>query len=100
MEITNIKLKKLFWQGKLKGIVTVTFDDAFVVHDLKIVEGKSGLFIAMPGKKISSDGSFKDIAHPINSEMRNKIQTAVLKVYEDAMKEQNFNAIALDIEEN
>jgi stage V sporulation protein G len=68
----------------MKAIVSITFDDAFVVHDVKVVEGNNGLFVAMPSRKMP-DGEFRDIAHPISSEAREIIQTAVLKAYEEAI---------------
>ena len=73
-------------EGKMKAIVSVTFDDEFVVHDIKIIEGLNGLFIAMPSRKMA-DGEFRDIAHPINSETRNKIQEAIFKKYEKTIEE-------------
>ncbi|MBR6239746.1 MAG: septation regulator SpoVG [Clostridia bacterium] len=81
MEITDIKIRRVENQSKMKGIVSVTFDDMFVVHDMKIIEGQNGLFIAMPSRKIPS-GEYKDIAHPISPVMREKIQSEILKAYE------------------
>ena len=72
----------------MKAIVSVTFDNEFVVHDIKVIEGQNGLFIAMPSRK-TPDGEFKDIAHPINTDTREKIQTSILKAYEEAMEEEN-----------
>ena len=66
MEITDIRVRKIAKEGKMKAIVSITFDDEFVVHDIKVIEGEKGLFIAMPSKK-ASDGEYRDIAHPINS---------------------------------
>ena len=80
MEITDVKIKKVASEGKLKAYVSLTFDDSFVVHNLKIIEGKEGVFVAMPNRKTKS-GEFKDIAHPINSECRNIIQTRILDEY-------------------
>ncbi|MDD4493743.1 MAG: septation regulator SpoVG [Eubacteriales bacterium] len=77
MEITDIRLRRIDTGGKMKAVVSVTFDDEFVVHDIKVIESQTGFFIAMPSRK-TSDGEFKDIAHPINSETREKIQNAVL----------------------
>ncbi len=73
MEITDIRVKKIAAEGKMKAIVSVTFDNAFVVHDIKVIEGQDKLFTAMPSRKIS-DAEFKDIAHPINSEMRELLE--------------------------
>jgi len=73
-------------EGKMKAIVSVTFDDEFVVHDIKVIEGLNGLFIAMPSRKMADD-EFRDIAHPINSKTRNKIQEAIFKEYEKNIEE-------------
>lgn len=81
MEITDIKIKKVENSGKLKAYVSVTFDDSFVVHNLKVIDGQSGKFVAMPSKK-TSKGEFKDIAHPINSEFRALLQSAILEAYD------------------
>ncbi|KJS23286.1 MAG: regulatory protein SpoVG [Peptococcaceae bacterium BICA1-8] len=84
MNITDVRIRKINVDGRMKAIVSVTFDDAFVVHDVKVVEGQKGLFVAMPSKKMP-DGEFRDIAHPISSTARDVIQSAVLKAYEEAM---------------
>lgn len=81
MEITDIRVRKINKDGKMKAVVSVTFDNEFVVHDIKVIEGDKGRFIAMPSRK-TMDGEFRDIAHPINSMTRDKIQTAVLEKYE------------------
>ncbi|QQY79500.1 stage V sporulation protein G [Keratinibaculum paraultunense] len=81
MKVTDVRVRKVTEEGKMKAIVSVTFDNEFVVHDIKIIEGQNGLFIAMPSRKIA-DGEFRDIAHPINAETRKKIQDAVLDEYE------------------
>ncbi len=81
MEITDIRIKKVSTGGKLKAYVTVTFDDCFVVHNLKIISGKAGTFIAMPSRKTKT-GEYKDIAHPINSEFRHRIQGEIISEYE------------------
>ncbi|SCG84237.1 putative septation protein spoVG [Proteiniborus sp. DW1] len=86
MKVTDVRVRKVSNEGKMKAIVSVTFDDEFVVHDIKIIEGQNGLFIAMPSRKMA-DGEFRDIAHPINSETRNVIQEAVFAEYEKAMNE-------------
>lgn len=88
MNITDVKIRKLSEEGKMKAIVSVTFDDAFVVHDMKIIEGHEGLFVAMPSRKMT-EGDFRDVAHPINSQMRDKIQEAVFREYEKALSQQN-----------
>lgn len=87
MNITDIRIRKVDATGKMKAIVSVTFDDMFVVHDMKIIEGASGLFIAMPSRKTPS-GDFKDIAHPINSETREMIQEVILREYENMPDEE------------
>ena len=81
MKITDVRLRKISEEGKMKAIVSVTFDDEFVVHDIKIIEGQNGLFVAMPSRKMA-DGEFRDIAHPINAETRQKVQTAIFEEYE------------------
>ncbi|MGF7059728.1 septation regulator SpoVG [Brassicibacter mesophilus] len=86
MKVTDVRVRKVSNEGKMKAIVSVTFDEEFVVHDIKIIEGQNGLFIAMPSRKMT-DGEFRDIAHPINSETRNKIQEAVFAEYEKVMNE-------------
>ena len=86
MQITDIKVRKINAEGRMKAVVSVTFDDAFVVHDIKVIEGQDKLFIAMPSRK-TPDGEFKDIAHPINSEMRELLQTKILEKYEEVLSE-------------
>lgn len=80
MEITDIRIRKVEAEGKLKAYVTVTFDDSFVVHNVKVIEGDSGVFIAMPSRK-TRKGEFKDVAHPINTDFRNKMQAQILESY-------------------
>ncbi|MFP4698468.1 MAG: septation regulator SpoVG [Eubacteriales bacterium] len=84
MEITDVRVRKVNKEGKMKAVVSVTFDNEFVVHDIKVIEGEKGLFIAMPSRK-ALDGEFRDIAHPINSETREKIQKCVLEKYETVL---------------
>ena len=86
MQITDIRVRKIAKEGKMKAVVSVTFDEIFVVHDIKVIEGEKGLFIAMPSRR-SGDGEYRDIAHPINSEMRDKLQKEILEKYEEAVKE-------------
>ena len=88
MTITDVRIRKIATEGKMKAIVSVTFVNEFVVHDIKVIEGQNGLFIAMPSRK-TPDGEFKDIAHPINTDTREKIQNSILKAYEEAMEEEN-----------
>ena len=91
MEITDIRIRKFDGTGKMKAIVSVTFDDMFVIHDMKIIEGASGLFIAMPSRKTPS-GEYKDIAHPINSDTREMIQQIILKEYENMPEEEEMGS--------
>ena len=86
VQITDIRVRKITKEGKMKAVVSVTFDEIFVVHDIKVIEGEKGLFIAMPSRR-SGDGEYRDIAHPINSEMRDKLQKEILEKYEEAVKE-------------
>lgn len=87
MQITDVRIRKIAADGKMKAIVSVTFDNEFVVHDIKVIEGQNGLFIAMPSRK-TPDGEFKDIAHPINTETREKIQNAILDEYAKVKNEE------------
>lgn len=81
MTITDVRIRKIAAEGKMKAIVSVTFDNEFVVHDIKVIEGQNGLFIAMPSRK-TPDGEFKDIAHPINTSTRESLQQSILSEYE------------------
>ena len=84
MQITDIRVRKITKEGKMKAVVSVTFDEIFVVHDIKVIEGEKGLFIAMPSRR-SGDGEYRDIAHPINAEMRQVVEDAVLKAYHETV---------------
>lgn len=86
MQITDVRVRKLSKEGKMKAIVSITIDDVFVVHDIKVIEGEKGLFIAMPSKK-ATDGEYRDIAHPINSETRDTIQKIIMEKYEQTLDE-------------
>ena len=86
MTITDIRIRRIEKEGKMKAVVSVTFDDEFVVHDIKIIDGEKGLFIAMPSRK-ATDGEYKDIAHPIKSSMREEMQSAILDRYEKELAE-------------
>ncbi|MDR1439088.1 MAG: septation regulator SpoVG [Clostridiales bacterium] len=94
MEITDVRIRRIEVEGKMKAVASVTFDNEFVVHDIKIIESQNGLFIAMPSRK-TPDGDFKDIAHPINAYAREKLQTAVLGKYESILSEQQIAGIGL-----
>lgn len=83
MNITDVRVRKITKEGKMKAVVSVTIDDEFVVHDIKVIEGEKGLFIAMPSRK-STDGEYRDIAHPINTATRDNLQKLVLEAYEKA----------------
>lgn len=86
MNITDVRVRKMTKEGKMKAVVSITIDDEFVVHDIKVVEGDRGLFIAMPSRK-SADGEYRDVAHPINSTTRNAIQDVIIAAYEKAVME-------------
>ena len=86
MQITDVRVRKVTKEGKMRAVVSITIDDVFVVHDIKVIEGEKGLFIAMPSRK-ASDGEYRDIAHPINSETRDKIQSLILEKYEEVASE-------------
>jgi len=85
MDITDIRIRKVNVDGKLKAYVTVTFDNCFVVHNVKIIEGKSGTFIAMPSRKTKT-GEYKDVAHPINADFRERLQSKILKTYQSVVE--------------
>ena len=86
MVITDVRVRRVAKEGKMKAVVSITIDNEFVVHDIKVIEGEKGLFIAMPSRK-ASDGEYKDIAHPINSSTREKIQRIILEKYEATTEE-------------
>ena len=86
MEITDIRIKKVASDGKMKAVASVTFDNAFAVHDVKVIEGPEKLFVAMPSRR-TPDGEYRDIAHPINSDMRNMLESKVLAAY-DAIEDE------------
>ena len=92
MQITDVRVRKVAKEGKLKAVVSITMDEEFVVHDIKVLEGEKGLFIAMPSKK-AVDGEYRDIAHPINSETREKIQSIILENYEKVLEEAPEEAV-------
>lgn len=86
MQITDVRVRKVTKEGKMKAVVSITLDNEFVVHDIKVIEGEKGLFIAMPSRK-AADGEYRDIAHPINSDTRERIQRIILEKYEIALLE-------------
>lgn len=101
MNITDVRVRKVYLTGKMRGIVSVTFDEEFVVHDIKVIEGQNGCFIAMPSRK-TAEGEYKDICHPITSETRKKLQDAVLDAYQAALEEREEataeDALTIDLE--
>lgn len=87
MQITDIRIRRIEKEGKMKAVVSITIDGEFVVHDIKVIEGEKGLFIAMPSRK-ATDGEFKDIAHPIKSSTREMIQDLILKQYQEEIAQE------------
>lgn len=88
MNITDVRVRKVTKEGKMKAVVSITLDDEFVVHDIKVIEGDKGLFIAMPSRK-ATDGEYRDIAHPINSTTRERIQMIILEKYQEVLETEN-----------
>lgn len=93
MTITDVRVRKVTKEGKMKAVVSITLDDEFVVHDIKVIEGEKGLFIAMPSRK-AADGEYRDIAHPINSGTRERIQEMILSEYEKVTAEQEEKSVS------
>ena len=91
MQITDVRVRKIEKEGKMKAVVSITIDDVFVVHDIKVIEGEKGLFIAMPSRK-AGVGEYRDIGHPINSATRDQIQELILKKYEEVLQEKKKTA--------
>ncbi len=87
MQITDVRVRKVNTDGKMKAVVSITIDNVFVVHDIKVIDGDKGLFIAMPSRR-TTDGEYRDVAHPINSETREQIQSIILEKYEQEMSEE------------
>ena len=86
MQITDVRIRKVEKESKMKAVVSITIENAFVVHDIKVIEGEKGLFIAMPSRK-AGDGEYRDIAHPINAETREYIQNLILQKYKETLTE-------------
>lgn len=82
MRITDVRLRKVQTEGKMRAVASITFDDEFVVHDIRVIEGQNGLFAAMPSRK-TPEGEFRDVAHPITAQAREMIQNAVLQAYRE-----------------
>ena len=85
MQITDVRIRRVEKEGKMKAVVSITIENEFVVHDIKVIEGEKGLFIAMPSRK-ASDGEYRDIAHPINSSTRENLQKLILEKYEEEIE--------------
>ena len=98
MNITDVRIRKIARDGKMKAVVSITLDDEFVVHDIKVIEGEKGLFIAMPSRKTTT-GEYKDIAHPINSQTREQIQETILREYQQALSEDDGMSDAGEIDQ-
>ena len=93
MNITDVRVRRVAKEGKMKAVVSITIDEEFVVHDIKVIEGEKGRFIAMPSRK-ATDGEYRDIAHPINSDTRERIQGIILQKYEQVLAEEPMEAEA------
>lgn len=91
MKITDVRVRKVETDSKMKAVASITIDDVFVVHDIKVIEGEKGLFIAMPSRK-ATDGEYRDIAHPINSTTRENIQNIILNKYQEVMAQEEAEA--------
>ncbi len=87
MKITDIKIRKLLDSGKLRGVVSITLDDAFAVHDIKVIQGENRLFVAMPSRR-DEKGTFRDVVHPINSELRTEFESQILSTYQKELDNQ------------
>jgi stage V sporulation protein G len=98
LTVTDVRIRKLNKEGRMKAIVSITLNDNFVVHDVRVIEGNNGLFVAMPSKRMP-DGEYKDVAHPINSTTRQVIQEAVLSAYDEGLRVQEEATVENDPEE-
>ena len=98
MKITDVRIRKIAKDGKMKAVVSITLDDEFVVHDIKVIEGEKGLFIAMPSRKTTT-GEYRDVAHPINSQTREQIQETILREYQQALSEDDGMSDAGEIDQ-
>ncbi|MEK4423572.1 septation regulator SpoVG [Solibacillus sp. FSL K6-1523] len=95
MEVTDVRLRRVQTEGRMRAIASITLDEEFVVHDIRVIDGNTGLFVAMPSKR-TPDGEFRDIAHPINSNTRNKIQEVVLDAYHATSDEETEAVLELE----
>ena len=93
MQVTDVRVRRIAKEGKMKAVVSITIDQVFVVHDIKVIEGENGLFIAMPSKK-SADGEYRDIAHPINTQTRSMLESIILDEYERSLQQDDNPADA------
>ena len=91
MRITDVRVRRITQSGKMKAVVLITLDNEFVVHDIKVIDGEKGLFIAMPSRK-SADGEYRDIAHPINADMRKLVEDTILQTYRKCLEQENVQA--------
>lgn len=95
MEVTNVRIRLVNTEGRLKAVGSITIDDSFVVHDVRVLSGEKGMFVAMPSKKMPN-GMFRDIAHPINTETRTMVDAAVLEAYDQAVEEAEVETVEED----
>lgn len=91
MRITDVRVRRITQSGKMKAVVSITLDNEFVVHDIKVIDGEKGLFIAMPSRK-SADGEYRDIVHPINADMRKLVEDTILQTYRECLEQENVQA--------
>lgn len=91
MRITDVRVRRITQSGKMKAVVSITLDNEFVVHDIKVIDGEKGLFIAMPSRK-SADGEYRDIAHPINADMRKLVEDTIFQTYRECLEQENVQA--------
>ena len=91
MRITDVRVRRITQSGKMKAVVSITLDNEFVVHDIKVIDGEKGLFIAMPSRK-SADGEYRDIAHPINADMRKLVEDTILQTSRECLEQENVQA--------
>lgn len=94
MEVTDVRLRRVDTDGRMRAIASITIDNEFVVHDIRVIDGNDGLFVAMPSKR-TPDGEFRDVAHPINSNARMKIQEAILEAYQLSVDEDMLEGVSL-----
>lgn len=98
MNITDVRVRKVNSDGKMKAVVSITLDDCFVIHDIKIIEGNNGRFIAMPSRKVG-EGDFRDIAHPIQSETRLHLQEVIFEAFDKSLLEEEEDVVTVETDE-